>query len=660
MKGPTANVVKSNSLKSFLGVRKGAGPRKAKSKQDHRPVASTLVKTAAVDKDIVERLARAANASKARSNTVVSPSLTESLRPSKTPERPVRQSSLPPGQASQTKGKGVTVAGVGADDAFSPSKKLAPSRVSSLSESNKTTRRRLFADAPASTIESTSSVNDPVAHALAAQQNKRLRSTAGSIRKAVALREKYGHLLHEKEGTAIASSSSLPSSTGQQADGRTFKNGNEIEGSGKSALRGKYAHLLASPLAKNKARKEGGDDDEGPSGAIDEKQARFRYLLDDNTKSLRLPFKYQVLLAKFLALETTLMIQQHCRGRTVTFESARPSVERTCSKAFTMCDLARIMTVYPNAYDLAVIHRNGMSPQGTRGTVDGYYNGRSTVRIFANFGSEHNLDECMKARSEAFTQGLLEIAKAGHHVFLSSLSPPVSITDDELSEWHPEFKNDRVPDIKPAALPEGRREHVPSAAEILSRRKNMSPTVKRALEHVVAKQSIPGSPVKKRRLEQQRGQNQLGGPKQAGDTGTPNDTATSGVGSDSGSASAPMTLLERIKLKERLNKERQMRTEQEANGASKYKKMWECAMIIRAFARSKRKTALVFTECVTAITRCIKTPMAEARIKECLVALSKAVPAWCQVKKVQDKYYFTMVPDQYDVLKKFMATQNAM
>jgi chromatin licensing and DNA replication factor 1 len=37
--------------------------------------------------------------------------------------------------------------------------------------------------------------------------------------------------------------------------------------------------------------------------------------------------------------------------------------------------------------------------------------------------------------------------------FLQSLDPPLTISRDQLTRWHPEFGVDQVPEIEPDALP---------------------------------------------------------------------------------------------------------------------------------------------------------------------------------------------------------------
>lgn len=403
----------------------------------------------------------------------------------------------------------------------------------------------------------------------------------------------------------------------------------------RSSKRDKFAHLLA----RRQTTLQPSAPEASTSSAVEEprdrRPSRFRYLLNKNKQSLKLPYHYQVLLAKFLALETVCMIQGHCRGKTVTFDTARPSVERTCCKKFTDEDLAQIMTVFPEAYELDLIHRNGRSPEGIRGTIGGYHSGVSSIRISVDFGTNQEVDARMNERKEIFTANLLVITKAAHQQFLKKLSLPIECEDEDVQNWHPDFKLDNVPHIKRAKLPEPQGVHIPSATEILGRQTSMSATVKRALEHVVAKQSVPRSPIKKRKVEETGG----------------GVAAPSAEPTEPAKPSASMTLLEKIRLKERLTKEHKIREASVAGNASALQKMWECATIVRACALSRQKNALTLRDCIIAVKRTIKVPMSEVMIKDLFIELTKTVPAWCRMKKIQDKSYFLMVPSQFGVVQ---------
>lgn len=401
----------------------------------------------------------------------------------------------------------------------------------------------------------------------------------------------------------------------------------------RSSKRDKFAHLLAGKKTVPEPRCQTEDN-------LDRSKSRFRYLLDRDKQSLKLPFKYQILFAKFLALETVCMIQSHCRGRTVTFDSAKASVERTCSKEFTMDDLARIMTVFPEAYKLELIHRHGLSPGGQRSTVTGYLNGRSALRISVDYGTDAEVDACMSERKARFGMALLDITKAAHRMFLSDLEPSVDLDGSEIKQWHPDFNVDQVPDIKRGELPQPPQTRVMSAAEVLSSTSNLSSTVKEALEHVVAKKSVPPSPAKKHR------------------NSSPKRRAGANVDAPSLQEEAkPLSLRERIRLKERLTKEAKMKTEAETKGMSAAKKQYDVAMIIRAFLLSKRKNTWPFHDCVAAILRTTQTPIREAVVKETLHQLAVAVPNWCSIKKFNGVEYVAIVPNEFSAAQRHFQSQ---
>lgn len=601
MKGPV-----NASLKDFLGVRKrGTGPGQTKAKGDKTRTAgghlTTTLKTKNVtvaNDSIAARLARAAARSKTTSTkvpAVASNATSYTMSPQK--HTPVTTSLSPPRRPnSDLKRKSSSISDEEKDDSA---------------------RRRLFDGS-----EATGS-DKPVAVTVAAKSS---------------MSSKYAHLLDDQPISAVPASGSrrrlFSAAAASESTDPIAKAVAAQKNKTRVSTKERFAHLLDYEPTPSSS-------EEPTSSNVEKKEqsgVRYRYLL--NKASLALPLKYQVLLAKFLALETVMMIQQHVRGRTVTFDTARPMVERTCAKRFLMDDLARILTVYPNAYKLDVIRRNGMSPGGPKCTVDGYSNGKESVRISVDFGTAKEVDINMHARKEAFIASLKDITNMAHQRFLSELPTPVTCNGVDIKNWHPDFKLDEVPDIKKADMPDDRKEHVPSASEILKRKCAMSPTVKRALEHVVAKQSIPESPTKKRRVENNE---------------TPAPEAPFRRPTREEAQAKRQALLERIREKERLNKERKMRHEAEANGPSKAMKLREFALIVQGLGRSKGRNTVLFADCVLAVVRCIKVPMMESRIRELLQELPVAVPEWCQIKRVQNKTYFAMVPAKFGVAKQWFS-----
>ena len=57
-------------------------------------------------------------------------------------------------------------------------------------------------------------------------------------------------------------------------------------------------------------------------------------------------------------------------------------------------------------------------------------------------------------RRRRFYNNLLELVKTHHEEFLQSLDPPIVISRESLTRWHPEFAIDQVPDIPASALPQ--------------------------------------------------------------------------------------------------------------------------------------------------------------------------------------------------------------
>ena len=56
-------------------------------------------------------------------------------------------------------------------------------------------------------------------------------------------------------------------------------------------------------------------------------------------------------------------------------------------------------------------------------------------------------------RRKVFHRGLVSLVKDKHRQFLSKLSPPLTIPDDKVLHWHPEFSLDQLPDVPESSLP---------------------------------------------------------------------------------------------------------------------------------------------------------------------------------------------------------------
>ncbi len=62
--------------------------------------------------------------------------------------------------------------------------------------------------------------------------------------------------------------------------------------------------------------------------------------------------------------------------------------------------------------------------------------------------------------------------------FLASMKLPLSVPDNKLTRWHPNFKVDEVPNVEPAELPQSPDvKKFSSAKDVLAHTSNLNPRV---------------------------------------------------------------------------------------------------------------------------------------------------------------------------------------
>ncbi|KAK3729908.1 hypothetical protein QZH41_006235 [Actinostola sp. cb2023] len=132
-------------------------------------------------------------------------------------------------------------------------------------------------------------------------------------------------------------------------------------------------------------------------------------------------------------------------------QSSDGTSAESLSRRFEKKNLAQMMAVLPNSYDVQQVRNN--------------------------------------ARRKSFQDKLLVITKKHHQVFLKTLEVPLSIDDEKIIRWHPQFKLDDVPDIEQSVLPEAPEIKIyTTAQDVLDRGLGlMAPKVEKALKNVALK-----------------------------------------------------------------------------------------------------------------------------------------------------------------------------
>lgn len=169
-------------------------------------------------------------------------------------------------------------------------------------------------------------------------------------------------------------------------------------------------------------------------------------LLEETSKpALTLPYKYRYLAEIFRCIDTVAQILFN-RKETITFRKLKPAVEEMLKRNLTETHLSQIKHIYPDAFDFA---QEKLKVFGT-----GMKQERWELVLKPLIGDEEQFtsDILLQRRRTLFSK-LLDLTKNYHHEFLSSLDPPLIISKNRITRWHPEFDIERVPDVETSELP---------------------------------------------------------------------------------------------------------------------------------------------------------------------------------------------------------------
>ncbi|CAL8079051.1 unnamed protein product [Orchesella dallaii] len=193
----------------------------------------------------------------------------------------------------------------------------------------------------------------------------------------------------------------------------------------------------------------------------------------DEVLNLSLPYGFKILKELFVGVETVCGIMK-ARKEMITFPKVKAGVLELVKKlSLREKHLAQMVTVLPGCYSF------GLEKIGKD----------THIRIIV----EELLPSVICARRKAFHANLIKICLEHHKKFLSELVPPIVVpSDKQITRWHPKFKIDEVPDIKPKedALPvKPAPEKLSSAREVIAKAQNImenaNPRMKQAMKNML-------------------------------------------------------------------------------------------------------------------------------------------------------------------------------
>lgn len=221
---------------------------------------------------------------------------------------------------------------------------------------------------------------------------------------------------------------------------------------------------------------------ESPSKSLPAYQ-RFQSLIETGRPTLQLPYKYRSLAETFKCLDTVCSMFFN-RRETITMKKLKPAVQRMMRKNFSETNLAQIHYLYPEAYKFS--QKKMLNPGSV--TKYDYYQLVITPNVTeSNVTNEVNNDDVIKSgqqqsmnpqvmieRQHHFHQLLLNLVKDEHQKFLQNLNPPMNISPDKVTRWHPDFDLQACADIGQKELPQPPNvEKFSSAKDILSTARNL-------------------------------------------------------------------------------------------------------------------------------------------------------------------------------------------
>ncbi|KAM6916269.1 DNA replication factor Cdt1 [Xenentodon cancila] len=217
---------------------------------------------------------------------------------------------------------------------------------------------------------------------------------------------------------------------------------------------------------------------------------RYHTLAQAVAPGLTLPLHYRLLAEMFRSMDNMVAIMYN-RSETVTFSKIRQGVQDMMRRRFEESHVGQIKTVFPEAYTLkreknvpmfsSTIPKNSYQLIVEPVIISGQNEARPVL-------SASRLLE----RRRCFNQNLVSIVKQHHKVFLSSLVPPVSVPEDELTRWHPRFNPDTVPAVWTSPLPVvPHTEKLSTAQEVLDKARSLiTPKMEKALVGLTMKTEV--------------------------------------------------------------------------------------------------------------------------------------------------------------------------
>ncbi|EFA00549.1 DNA replication factor Cdt1 [Tribolium castaneum] len=325
-------------------------------------------------------------------------------------------------------------------------------------------------------------------------------------------------------------------------------------------------------------------------------------------QGLQLPFKYKTLTELFRSIDTVSQILFN-RKEVITFRKLKPAVEEMVKRNLLEKHLAQIKSVYPTAYNF---RQEKLKVFGTREE-------RWELVLTPNLtNSEDMTSQVLIDRRRVFTETLIDKVKDYHNEFLLTLTPPMIISKDKITRWHPEFDLEKVPEIELGALPEPPfEEKFTTGKQVLEKARQMFNCNTRMEQALL-----------KLKEAQQKAPTASEGPP------TQVTSVLKGI---------PKALLEKVRQKQAAKALVSMtRTVDKEKEVQLYARLPEIARLTRNLFVTEKKTVLELDFVIDKLGNSYRTFLNKAEMENHLKAISNAVPGWLVFHKLRSSVFLKL------------------
>jgi len=334
---------------------------------------------------------------------------------------------------------------------------------------------------------------------------------------------------------------------------------------------------------------------------------RYLHLASNPEGGLTFPAKHKVLNDYFKAVDTVISLL-HNRQEVATFSKLQIGVQDMLKKNFSQDTLAKINTVFPEAYAFRQEKtKNLMGVMEYNLVVTPCFSYKDTSSAYIKMTST-----ILSERRNMFQNCLIEIIKTHHDTFLETLDEP-HVSADDLKRWHPEFDLAEIPDVEMSTLPKRPEsdEKLDSAVDVLSKAMDMF--------NIRQAESSPPAVVESKSDS-------------ASLPSAPANTALKGVSS---------SLLEKIRAREAAKAAHSAfaKSNEQTKEIQMLKRLPEVARILRNTFITERKVALPWEMVVKKVSSTYSSTIHDRDVDNHLNRLLKEAPGWLTVCKVSSGTY---------------------